>query len=120
MRGVNLRVKHHLVILNTILPQVRVIMCNAHGYRLTNEADVLFMEGEKVIFNEDQASLLVQVNGDIGVIVNVFLDPDERSESQYMVVCLYRNCKVVRDFEIDITSDVQHRCITWFSKKKRY
>ena len=41
--------------------------------------------------------------GDIGVIVEMVLDADERDESQYIVVWLYRNYKVVRAYENDIT-----------------
>lgn len=66
--------------LNTLFPQSREILGNAHGYQLTNDAGVPFIEFQKVIFNEEKESLLVQVKGDIGVIVEIVLDAEKRDE----------------------------------------
>ena len=71
---------HHLVILYTLFPQLREIIGNGHSYQLPNDAGVPFMEGENVIFNEEQDSSLVQVKVDIGVIVEIVLDADEMEE----------------------------------------
>ena len=40
---------------------------------------------------------------DIGVIVEITTEPDERDHCDYMAVWLYRNCKVVRVWEGDVT-----------------
>ena len=75
------------------------------GYQLTTEAGVPFMEGQKIIFIEEQDSTKEQVKGDIGVIIEIVLFNDEREESQYLVVWLYRNRKVVRAYDNEITHE---------------
>ena len=43
------------------------------------------------------------MKGGIGVIVEITTEPDEMDHCNYMVVWLYRNCKVVRAWEEDLT-----------------
>lgn len=59
------------------------------------------MECQKAIFIEYQDSVLVQVKDDIGVIIEIVMDPDKKDGSQYMVFWLYRKFKVVWAFETD-------------------
>ena len=111
----------NIAILNTILTQLIIVMGNA-GSQLTTEAGVPFFEGQKVIFIEEQDSFKEQVMGDVGVITEIVMTDDERQESQYLVVWLYRNRKVVRVFDLE---EITHEgpvddCLFSDVKKERY
>ena len=71
------------------------------GVGMWDEEGRRFYVGNQVIF-QDVDDYDHQVDGDIGVIVSIANEPDERDHQDYMAVWLYRSYKVVRAFEGDV------------------
>ena len=71
------------------------------GVGMWDEEGRQFYVGKQVIFQNVHA-YDHQVDGDIGVIVSIANEPDERDHQDYMAVWLYICRKFVRAFEGDV------------------
>ena len=50
------------------------------GSHLATEEGVQFREGKKLIFHHEKVSHMEQEKGDIGVVVQIIIEPDERDQ----------------------------------------